>query len=317
MEVGIGGKEGHPFAFFLFVFPIDGIFLQDSDDSNITDCIVSDASQRGFYLMNTDDCLLDSNVAYNNTIGFYLWYSLRNNFTKNGVFANGIGFYVQGLSASNLFLENEIGWNTLHNAIDDIGGNYWDNGMNTGNAWSDYISGGYYNIYGTAEAVDGFPTTLGSLLSDIEGPDDIVFWLDISTDVIQWNATSRYPSHYVVLMNGSEYESDIWDGVSPIVIELDDLAVGCYNFSVYVFAVGGFFNSDSVLVTVLEQEPTTTPEPTTTTEPTDTPTTGPTTPTSTTPGGIPDSMIFIIAGGLGAVVILLIVVLLKKKKISE
>jgi hypothetical protein len=222
---------------------------------------------------------------------------------------------VQGSSVDNLFLENEIGWNSLHNAIDDSEGNFWDNGMDTGNAWSDYISGGYYNIHGSAGAVDGFPTTLGSLISEIEGPDDIIFWLDISTDVIQWNATSKYPSHYLVLMNGSEYLSDIWDGVAPIVIELDDLAVGFYNFSVFVFALGGFFNTDSVLVTVLTQEPTTTtPEPTTTTEPTEIPTTGPTTPTSTTPGGIPESMIFVIAGGLGVVAFLLIVVLLKKKK---
>ena len=290
---------------------IDGIFLQDSDDSIVTDCIVSNASQRGFYLMNTDDCILDSNVAYNNTSGFYLWYSLRNNFTRNGVFANGNGFYVQGLSDGNLFLENEIGWNTLHNAIDDVEGNNWDNGFDTGNAWSDYISGGYYEINGAGGAVDGFPTTLDPLISDIEGPDDITFWRGVSTDVIQWNATSKYPSHYIVLMNGSEYLSEIWDGISPIVIELDDLAVGFYNFSVYVFALGGFFNSDSVFVTVSEQEPTT---PTTTPEPTETPTTSPTTPTSTTPGGIPDSMIFVIAGGLGAVVFLLIAVLLKKKK---
>ena len=93
-------------------------------------------------------------------------------------------------------------------------------------------------------------------------------------------------------MNGSEYLLDIWDGVTPIVIELDELAVGFYNFSVFVFALGGFFNSDSVLVTVLEQEPTTTTS-TTTPEPTETPTTGSTTPTSTTPEGIPDSMIFV------------------------
>jgi hypothetical protein len=28
MEMGIGGKEGHPFAFLLFVIPIDRIFLR-------------------------------------------------------------------------------------------------------------------------------------------------------------------------------------------------------------------------------------------------------------------------------------------------
>lgn len=290
---------------------IDGFFIRDSDDCTIENCLVTDASQHGFYMWNSDDCILETNLAYNNTNGFYLWYSLRNNFTENGVFMNGNGFYVRGLSDNNLFLLNEIGWNAAHNAIDDVVGNDWDNGVDTGNAWSDYVSGGYYEIYGAAGAIDGFPTTLGPLLSDVEGPDDIVFWLDISTDVIQWNATSRYPSHYIVLMNGSEYLSDIWDGVSPIVVELDDLAVGFYNFSVYVFALGGFFNSDSVLVTVLEQEPTAT------TEPTETPTTGPATPTSTSPGGIPDSMIFVIAGGLGTVVLLLIMVLLKKKRVSE
>lgn len=282
---------------------IDGIILQDSDECTVTDCIVSNASQRGFYLMTTVDSILDSNVAYNNTIGFYLWYSFRNNFTRNGVFVNRNGFYVQGLSDGNLFLENEIGWNTLHNAIDDVEGNNWDNGQDTGNAWSDYISGGYYNIYGAAGAIDGFPTTLNSLLSEIEGPDDITFWREISTDVIQWNVTSNYPSHYIVLMNGSEYLSNQWDGVTPIVIELNDLPVGLYNFSLIVFALGGFFNSDSVSVTVLEYESTTT-----------TPTSGPTTPTSTTPEDGPSSMVLVLAGGLGGILLLLIVVLLKRKK---
>jgi parallel beta-helix repeat protein len=276
---------------------IDGFLIRDSDNSSFTNCIASNASQHGFYILNSDDCIFDSNVAYYNVNGFYLWYSLRNNFTKNGVFANENGFYIRGLSDSNLFLQNEIGWNTFHNAIDDVVGNTWDNGFDTGNAWSDYVSGGYYNIYGAAGAIDGFPAKLEQLITMIEGSDDIIFWRGVSSDFIQWNVTSKYPSHYVVLINGSVYLSGVWDGITPIIIELDELTVGVYNFTLFVYSLGGHHDSDSVSVTVLDQGPTSP----TTQEPTTSPSPG--------PEGALGPMII-----LGAVIVFLLVALFVRRR---
>ena len=120
-------------------------------------------------------------------------------------------------------------------------------------------------------------------------------------EILIWDSADTDISHNVIYHN--EIQIQNCDGLTLLNNSIDD-----------VFALGGAFNSDSVLVTVLEQEPTTTTPPTTTPEPTETTTTGPTTPTSTIPEEGLDPTIFVLVGGLGAVLLLLIVVLLKKKQ---
>ncbi|MHA1614466.1 MAG: right-handed parallel beta-helix repeat-containing protein [Candidatus Thorarchaeota archaeon] len=233
-----------------------GFNFRDSDNSIITHCVISNATEAGFYLRNSDDCLLHSNLVYYCDIGFEISYSLRNNFTENSVLYNNVGFYTTSLSDNNLFLLNEIGWNSLYNAYDNVFGNHWDNGIDTGNAWSDYVSGGFYEVDGIVGAIDGFPTTLQTLTPEINGPDDFIYWRTISTDVLQWNASSQYPSHYRILLNSSFLTTQPWDGYSPIIIHLNTYSVGTYNFILQVYSIGSSFDSDFVTVTILD---TTTP----------------------------------------------------------
>ncbi|MHA2263904.1 MAG: NosD domain-containing protein [Candidatus Thorarchaeota archaeon] len=56
---------------------------------------------------------------------------------------------------------NQIGWNLFGNAADDLGeNNTWDDGISIGNAWSDYSGEGVYEIFGTTDSIDRFPTLL-------------------------------------------------------------------------------------------------------------------------------------------------------------
>lgn len=56
---------------------------------------------------------------------------------------------------------NSIFSNTLkengHNAVDNAPGNLWDDGISVGNNWDDYTGFGFYQIGGSAGAVDRFP----------------------------------------------------------------------------------------------------------------------------------------------------------------
>ena len=228
-----------------------GIYLSNSDFNIISECTVSNISDAAFRLASVDDCLFNLNLMYYSNYGFHIVYSFRNNFTANSVIYNNLGIYLLSASENNLFLENEIGWNTLHNAWDTVVGNIWDNGIDTGNAWSDYISGGYYTVYGTAGAIDGFPRTLTILATVIESPGPITFWRTVSSTALQWNVTIQYPSHYNILLNGSLYSSNVWRG-PPIIVDLTTLPVGVQTFTLQVFTISGGFESDTVVVTVLD-----------------------------------------------------------------
>jgi hypothetical protein len=48
----------------------------------------------------------------------------------------------------------------LGNAIDSGSDNTWDNGIDTGNWWSDYDGTGEYAIGGNAHSVDRYPNVL-------------------------------------------------------------------------------------------------------------------------------------------------------------
>ena len=59
----------------------------------------------------------------------------------------------------------------------------------------------------------------------------------------------HYPSNYTLYRNDSLIDSGLWYG-GAITANVDDLAVGTYNFTLVVWDQGGNEASDSVWVTV-------------------------------------------------------------------
>jgi ABC-type transport system substrate-binding protein len=83
----------------------------------------------------------------------------------------------------------------------------------------------------------------------IDHPD--IEYREHETDVeINWNATDEYPAQYLILQNGTVFDSGAWNG-SIINIGLDGLARGFYNYTLIITDVGGHQVSDTVTVTVL------------------------------------------------------------------
>ncbi len=87
----------------------------------------------------------------------------------------------------------------------------------------------------------------------IDSPEDIVFVVDTTGNRIIWTPTDDYPDSFEVSFNGTVIAADSWGG-GHIVLELDNLVVGEYNFTMTVFDGGQHSASDTVAVQVIPYE---------------------------------------------------------------
>ena len=165
---------------------------------------------------------------------------------------------------------------------------------------------GAYNYTIVVEDTQGHSTldqvwvyVLDSIVPIIDHPADFDYDEGETGNTIIWTPTDSHPKNYTLYKDGVIEESGVWDG-SAITIDVDGLSPGDYNYTIVVFDLGGNSVTDTVIVTVNEVEPTTTPS------------TTPTTPT----GGIelPPEIMILIVGGLGGVAVIVIIVFLVRKR---
>ncbi|MHA1480477.1 MAG: FKBP-type peptidyl-prolyl cis-trans isomerase [Candidatus Thorarchaeota archaeon] len=83
----------------------------------------------------------------------------------------------------------------------------------------------------------------------LDSPQDIEIIGAPSGQNITWHPSDIRPDSYEILMNGSQIESGEWNG-SIIIVDLNHLDQGFYNFTVLVNDTVGNLAIDSVLVTV-------------------------------------------------------------------
>ncbi|MFW9788383.1 MAG: ABC transporter substrate-binding protein [Candidatus Thorarchaeota archaeon] len=116
---------------------------------------------------------------------------------------------------------------------------------------------------------------------------------------IVWQASDDNPLVYIVYKDSLPIISDVWDGTN-IVVDIDGLTEGIYNYTIELYDYSLNIVSDTVIVNVTSAITTTS-------------STSPTTPTG--PGGeLPDIMVIAIAGGSIAVIIIVVVAIYKTKK---
>ncbi|MHA2116895.1 MAG: right-handed parallel beta-helix repeat-containing protein [Candidatus Thorarchaeota archaeon] len=248
-----------------------GFALDNTDNCTLIGNTAEDNSYAGFYLGHADNCSLLDNIAENNARGFRLYYSYGNMLYGNTMISNSA------------------------NAEDEGGvDNLWDDGVSIGNIWDDYDGSGTYPIPGGAGSVDHYPLLYDLVIPTVDSPNDVSYTEGTTGNSINWTASDANPSSYVVYRDESVLVSDSWDG-SQVIVIIDGLAVGTYDYTLEVMDLGGNTVSDSVTVTV-------TAEPTTST----TPTGGPTTPDGSL-------MTIVVIGAAGAVVIIIIIIVMKKK----
>jgi parallel beta-helix repeat protein len=259
-------------------------------------------------------------LAYNNTLssnaisetlecGIYVGNSERNELVNNlisGNIANGV--QIGPRARYNVIYLNQFLQNGGVHAQDDGNWNRW-NIVGIGNEWSDYSGIGPYYIPGSAGSIDYHPNGyVDTAQPEIDHPDDMEIDEGTIGQNIIWSPIETNPSRYVVYQNNTEVESGNWNG-GDIVISLDELNPGVYNYSIMVFDLYANWVSDSVIVTVIAAIPTTTTStPTTIVSTTTTPTTTP-----TVDDGEPLGLIVILVAEIG-IAIVLVVFLLNQKR---
>ncbi|MHA1483755.1 MAG: NosD domain-containing protein [Candidatus Thorarchaeota archaeon] len=92
--------------------------------------------------------------------------------------------------------------------------------------------------------VDGTPPT-------IDSPSDINYELGVTGNSITWTPSDLHPDHYELYQNDSLLGSWVWDG-SPIVIDVDGLGGGTYNYTLTAYDIGDNTISDTVFVSVVD-----------------------------------------------------------------
>ncbi|TFH00406.1 MAG: hypothetical protein E4H14_19680 [Candidatus Thorarchaeota archaeon] len=149
-------------------------------------------------------------------------------------------------------------------------------------------------------------TVVDTLAPELNSPDDIEFTVGETGYTIDWDPTDVRPYGYVVYLDGAFYQFNNWNSSSEhIVIDLDGLAVGTYNFTCVV--VDGTINGaiDTVFVTVNEAVVTTPTGASSTTTTTSGPTGG---------GDLMTPLLVVAIVGVVGILLVVFIVLPKMKK---
>jgi nitrous oxidase accessory protein NosD len=88
----------------------------------------------------------------------------------------------------------------------------------------------------------------------LDSPDDIEFEEGTTNHSIVWSPSILSPASYRVHRNGSlVVDSGVWNG--SIIVSVDGLSLGAYNYTLTIFDARGNSASDTVFVTVVEPTP--------------------------------------------------------------
>jgi parallel beta-helix repeat protein len=223
--------------------------------SNCTDCIIKESTffdcTAGISITRSDNCtILDCN-AYVNEWGIQINSSNGSLVTNSSIYSNSnFGVRIDAYSDGTMIYRNNIGWNGL-NAYNDGENTEFTNGINIGNAWSDYNDSEVYEVPGFYPTTDSF----ASLLTDTESPIinspfDKVFDVESNGETLTWAASDDFVFSYVLRINDVPQNAELWDG-REITISLDSLPAGSHTLVMTVRDAAGNNASDEVIVTAV------------------------------------------------------------------
>ncbi|MBD3157534.1 MAG: hypothetical protein GF309_01985 [Candidatus Lokiarchaeota archaeon] len=158
-----------------------------------------------------------------------------------------------------------------------------------------------YDTSGNAGSDSVIVTVTDTTSPTIDHPDDIEYVVETTGHEIVWHPSDLNPSYYEVYQEGEFSYNSTWDG-SDVVVSIDGLDAGDYNFTLVVYDGSGNNATDTVIVSVRFTSGETTTQ--TTTE---------TTTTTTTPPAL-DPMLVASAIGIAAAVVVIIVIVYMKKR---
>ncbi len=136
--------------------------------------------------------------------------------------------------------------------------------------------------HSTSSSVD--VSVIDTLAPNLDHPSDVEYEVNTIGHILRWIATDTNPGSYIVYQDGQVNSTDVWTNASWILIDIDGLQIGEFNYTIVVNDSSNNIQMDTVIITVTSDDITTTTTTTTTNPPTTTTTTTTTTnpPTTTT-----------------------------------
>lgn len=311
-----------------------GIWVSGSDNFLFESNQIHDNRGNPIYLSGTNYGIIRNNSIHDNgdSLRLYIvnWLEIINNtisgsltdglymdFTSGVVIVGnkiyghvGYGLNVRSNALFSEIYKNMIGFNEAGNAVDSAIFSEWDDGISTGNVWSDYSGVGVYSVSGVG--VDNYP------LGFLSWQDNVQYVVGSVVPEVTWDVRLPNPDSYTVLWDGVDIaQGSLNSSLDYISKTIEGLSVGSYNLTLVVNDESGYSLVDTVIITVIAQTTTitTTTTTTTTTTSTTTTSTGTTsTTTSTTSPPPPDSSMILIVGVVGVIgVIVVLIVVIRKR----
>ncbi len=100
-------------------------------------------------------------------------------------------------------------------------------------------------------------TGVDTTYPEIDHPLDVMYVEGIGGNSIRWKPSDIHPYSYTIFRNGTQIKSGGWDE-SGVLVTVDGLAPGVYNYTIVAFDLVGNSVSDSVLVSVVPESSSTT-----------------------------------------------------------
>lgn len=204
-----------------------GILAAPIWNSRIVHNEIIDGDDWGILYLGNNSEILSNNIAYN----------------------LGVGLEIYAGSTNNTICFNVFGWNHGGNAIDNGFLNQWDNGMNTGNLWSDYdYESGYhpYTIPGSAGSQDRWPDA-DVYSPNISHPDNVYFDISVTVVNVTWSVWDVFPAQYWLYHNGELIRQGTWrNGFLTFAINV--INGPSHNVTLVVSDLNGHTSSDTVML---------------------------------------------------------------------
>lgn len=235
----------------------NGVQIAWSNHSRVSNCYSLDNVGNGVYTYQSSHCNITGCHIYANNKGIMFEAASHCRVEDNDIYRNTyVGVEFAPYCHNNTVVGNRFGWNFVRNGRETQGrdsglDNSFDDGVSTGNTYTDYNASEEYLIAGDAGNIDRF----ASGFSDDEVPTigslpDFAFDINTRINFASWAASDSLPFTYAVYLNSQGWVTGVWDG-REIEVFLDTLPAGTHNLTI-VINDGAMNNvTDTVFVTAV------------------------------------------------------------------
>ncbi len=207
--------------------------------------------------------------------------TMQNTFSNNKVIENAYGIYFGSMSMGNMFMSNGITENSIMGIFSEITAsnnmmamNYFlnnpihaEDNSSTGNIWNLTMMGNFWDDYAGEDNDTDFigdePYAINGTIQDflpmfnhdpmIMPIRNLSYVYESAGNIVNWTVMdmASYGAYYEIYQNGVLISSaEDWNP-EEIIIDIDGLEIGYYNFTLVVFDGLGGMNSNQIDVSVV------------------------------------------------------------------